>query len=67
MIFLYFSFDLRKGSWRIVFYFMVYEGILRYSRMVLFRRDIWIKMVSMAGSDMMERRLSNVYVIYGIV
>lgn len=46
---------------------MVYEGILRYSQMVLFRRDIWIKMVSMAGSDMMERRLSNVYVIYGIV
>lgn len=59
--------DPRKGPWRIVPHPMVYEGILRYSRMAALRKDTWIKMVSMAGSDMMERRSSNVHAIHGIV
>lgn len=67
MILLYSSSDPRKGPWRIVPHPMVYEGILRYSRMASLRRDTWIKMVSMAGSDMMERRSSNVHAIHGIV
>ncbi|XP_062589717.1 uncharacterized protein LOC134251342 [Saccostrea cucullata] len=59
--------DPRKGPWRIVHHPVVYDGILRYCRLGSLRKEVWIKMVSMAGSEMMEKRSSNVQAIHGIV
>ncbi|XP_056017700.1 probable ATP-dependent RNA helicase DDX27 [Ostrea edulis] len=59
--------DPRKGPWRIIHHPSVYSGILKYCQLGSLRKEVWIKKVSLAGSDMMERHSSNIHAIHGIV